>query len=302
MRRDGYSQGGRQRWRCLTCRRRYVTPRPRACWAHQQIWFRRWLRHGLTIDQLRQHSGLSAWTLRRVIRYWLEHPPGAPGDLSRHRHLVVDGSFVYGRRVGVVVFIDGITREVISGCYGLQEGEAAMIDVCQDLRRRGLEPVSVTLDGNPQLAKMLRAVWPEVILQRCLVHVYWQGRRWCRAKPKRPEARELRQLFSQVLRVRTTADRDQFIDQWAQWENRYGQQIAGAHKWGWVVSDLRSARSMLSHALPDMFHYLDHPAIPTTTNAAEGFFGRLKQNYARHRGLAAHRRPGYFAWYFHLCR
>ena len=57
---------------------------------------------------------------------------------------------------------------------------------------------------------------------------------------------------------------------------------------------------MLLRALPDMFHYLDDPQIPTTTNGLEGYFSRLKSHYRQHRGLSPHKRPNYFAWYFHF--
>jgi len=39
---------------------------------------------------------------------------------------------------------------------------------------------------------------------------------------------------------------------------------------GYVFSDIKRARSMLLRALPDMFHYLDNPLIPTSTNGLEG--------------------------------
>jgi hypothetical protein len=104
------------------------------------------------------------------------------------------------------------------------------------------------------------------------------------------------------LSIRTSTGRDRFIAQWQECEQRHGQQVVQAAKQGRVESDLQSARSMLINARPDMFRYLDHLGIPTTTNAAEGFFGRLKQRYAQHRGLAPQRRAAYFAWYFRLCK
>jgi transposase-like protein len=249
-----------------------------------------------------QQSGLSAWKLQQVVHHWLDRPPDVPHDLSGHRRVVVDGTFLYGRRVGAVVFIDGITNDVIAGIYGMREGERAMIDVCRDLQRRGLQPFSATIDGNPQLQKMLYAVWPDVIIQRCLVHIQWQGQRWCRANPKTPEGRWLRDLFTQVTHITTRQARRDFLRQLNGWERCYGQQVGQASPRAWVARDLRAARAMLTKALPHMFRYLEHPGIPTTTNAAEGFFGRLKHRYAQHRGLAPHRRDAYFRWYFHLCR
>jgi hypothetical protein len=35
-----------------------------------------------------------------------------------------------------------------------------------------------------------------------------------------------------------------------------------------------------------MFHYLENPDIPKTTNGLESFFGHLKQNISLHRGLS----------------
>ena len=37
-----------------------------------------------------------------------------------------------------------------------------------------------------------------------------------------------------------------------------------------------------------------------TTNALEGYFGRLKQKYRIHRGLSPHKRKSYFRWYLYL--
>jgi hypothetical protein len=103
------------------------------------------------------------------------------------------------------------------------------------------------------------------------------------------------------MAIRTRTERKRFLAQLALWEHRYGHAIAFTPESGWVFSDLKRARSMLMAALPDMFHYLDDPKIPTSTNGLEGYFGRLKQKYRQHRGLAQRHREPYFRWYFHLC-
>ena len=53
----------------------------------------------------------------------------------------------------------------------------------------------------------------------------------------------------------------------------------------------------LKRALPNMFHYLDNPRIPKTTNALESFFGHLKQNVSLHRGLSKEHYRNYIKWY-----
>lgn len=302
VRRDGHTSAGTQRWRCCACGHRYTALRRPVRWDRRRIWFQRWLCEGYSIRQLVAQSGLSAWRLRQVIRYWLDHPPMDRRDLSAYRHLVVDGSFIYGRKVSAVVFIDAVTKAVVAGIYGLQEGEQAMVTLCRGLAQRGLQPISVTIDGNPQLYRMMRAVWPDVIIQRCLVHIRWQGQRWCRAHPPSPTGQHLRRLFARASTVRTPNQRECFLLRWYAWECRYGYRLDPVPHESRTQRDLRAARRMIGNALNDMFHFLDNPHIPSTTNAAEGFFGRLKQRYAKHRGLAKKRRDAYFAWYFYLCR
>jgi len=103
------------------------------------------------------------------------------------------------------------------------------------------------------------------------------------------------------MAIDTTAERDRFLSQVHHWEDRYGRRIAMKPERGRVFSDLKRARSMLLAALPDMFHYLNDHRIPTSTNGLEGYFGRLKQRYRQHRGLAKHNHQAYFLWYFQLC-
>ncbi len=54
---------------------------------------------------------------------------------------------------------------------------------------------------------------------------------------------------------------------------------------------------MLIKALPDMFYYLDDPAISSSTNGLEGYFSRLKGHYRQHRGLSRQKLNNYFSWY-----
>ena len=48
-----------------------------------------------------------------------------------------------------------------------------------------------------------------------------------------------------------------------------------------------------------MFSYIENPEISKTTNALEGYFGRLKQKYRVHRGLSTEKRKSYFNWYIY---
>jgi transposase-like protein len=299
---NGRSAKGKQRWLCKECGRSTLIASIEARRKRQRIWFEHWVREGYSIRQLSQQSGYNESTLRRIVNYWLEREPEDECDLSGHKHIIVDGTFIQGRSASLVMFQDGVNHEIISGAYGIKEGGSDMFAYCRYLKSLQLSPESATIDGNPQVFAMLRTIWPEIIIQRCLIHIQRQGLSWCRRHPSRTDAQHLRRIFLQVAGITTTADRDAFLSAWDKWENRYGKKIAVEPGKGWVFSDLKRARSMLHKALPNMFHYLQNGSIPNSTNSLESYFSRLKMRYRQHRGLNPKKRKNYFKWFFFLCK
>ena len=267
----------------------------------EKEWFRRWIVEGYSVRQLALQSGHNQRKLHRLIDSFLaDAPPSSVLDPQTSRYLLFDGTFLH-RPNSIVVLMDGRTHTLARGQFGVRENsDPELRRFFEPLRSEGLRPRSFTVDGNPQVIKVLRMLWPDAVIQRCLVHIQRQGLVWCRSSPKTTYARRLREIFLQVTGITTEARRDAFLKLFATWEAQYGNEIAARKEVGRVFSDVRRARSMLLKALPDMFHYLDDPQIPTTTNGLEGYFSRLKSHYRQHRGLSPQRRPNYFAWYFYF--
>lgn len=269
--------------------------------ANERVWFERWVGEGFSVRQLRMQSGHSAAKLYRIVGRCLdESPPHAPETLRTCRRALFDGTFLH-RPDCIVVVMDAGRNEVVAGKFGVRENSVPqLLAFLEPLKASGLKLESCTVDGNPQAMRSIRAVWPDIVLQRCLVHVQRQGLMWCRRNPKRTDARQLRRLFLRVTHIHTLDGRDRFLRDLAKWEQRYGRRIASEPERGRVFSDLKRARSMLLRALPDMFHYLDNPEIPRCTNVLEGYFSRLKSNYRAHRGMKPEKRKQYFKWFFNI--
>lgn len=226
-------------------------------------------------------------------------PPTIENNLTGCRNLVFDGTFLH-RPVSLVALMDGRCHKVISGKYGISENsDRQLISFFRPLVDRGLQPVSCTVDGNPQVIRVLRSLWPHVIIQRCIIHIQRQGLSWCRRNPKTPYARQLRGIFQRVSCIHSIAERDLFLTKVWEWEKRYGPLLDTRQERGRVFSDIKRARSMLLRALPNMFHYLDDPDIIRTTNGLEGYFSRLKNHYRQHRGLSKIKLHNYFDWYLY---
>jgi len=264
-------------------------------------WFRRWIAEGYSVRQLALQSGHSQRKLRRLIgRFLAQAPPTTVLEPQTGRYLLFDGTFLH-RPHSIAVLMDGQTHTLVRGQFDVRENsEPELRAFFEPMMGEGLRPLSFTVDGNPQVIKVLRMLWPDAVIQRCLVHIQRQGLGWCRRSPKTAYARQLRQIFLRVSGIATTTDREAFLNLVATWEARYGTEIAARRETGRVFSDVKRARSMLLRALPDMFHYVDDPHISTTTNGLEGYFSRLKSHYRQHRGLSPLKRPNYFAWYFHF--
>ena len=256
---------------------------------------------GYSVRQIVQQSGHSKNKLFKIVNRWLkEDPPNGADDLVVHHYLIFDGTFLHQPK-SIVVLMDAVTNEIFSGKYGVSENSASQLTgFFTALKDHGLSPISCTLDGNRRAIKVIKLIWPDIVLQRCLVHIQRQGLVWCRQYPKTTYAKQLRKIFVKVASIKTKEKRDEFLKSVIQWEKRYGKMVDTRAERGWVFSDIKRARSMLLKALPDMFHYLDYPEISSTTNGLESYFSRFKDHYRQHRGLAKKKLYGYVKWYMYL--
>lgn len=296
---NGKSKEGKQRYQCLSCKRTYLWKQNLCLEERRYRWFKQWMEEGFTIKQLAALNKVSRATISRTINYWLKKQPPESHNYTEVKNIILDGTYI-NHRTGIYTIMNAEDHKVIYGDYGISENGSQLKVVYEQLQLQGLRPVSATIDGAMQQLKHLRVVWNSLVIQRCLVHIQRQGLQWLRRKPKRIEATELRDLLLQIIYIKTKDQAEYFIKGFMQWEKRYGGQLDRSMNRGKVFSDLLRTRSMILNALSNMFAYLDNPEIPRTTNPLEGYFGRLKQKYRIHRGLAPEKRRNFFKWYFYL--
>lgn len=291
----------RQRWYCKDCKKSFHWKILTNKLNRERVWFERWIIEGYSVRQLCDQSGYSSSKIYRIINYWLSNPPKIDNTaLLDCKYATFDGTFLH-RPNSIVVLMDAQSNILLDGKFGIRENSDHQLrSFFQPIKNIGFSPKSFTLDGNPNVIRVLRNMWPETVIQRCLVHIQRQGLMWCRRFPKRTDAKHLRQLFRKITYIKTFKERDKFISDIEAWEQKYGCRLASRPERGKVFSDIKRARSMLLKALPDMFHYLDIAGVPKTTNGLEGYFSRLKQNYRNHRGLKPKKRANYFKWFFIL--
>lgn len=300
VKRNGRSITGKQRYLCLICTRSYYWNEYQEKASRRYSWFKQWIEEGYSVRELAKMKRTSQSTVRRVINYWLKQtPPNQNQDYSETKHLILDGTFLH-RPTCIYAAMDSQTHRLVLAAYNIKENPSDLMSFYGYLAEAGMSPKSATTDGNAVQGKQLKKLWPDIQLQRCIVHVQRQGLSWCRRIPKRTDAKHLRELFLNLTRVKAKQEAQKFIKAVFAWEKRFGSPIESSPNRGKVFSDVIRARSMLLKALPNLFLYLDDSNIARSTNAVEGYFSRLKEHYRLHRGLSKTNRYNYFKWYFYL--
>jgi len=251
---------------------------------------------------VRQISGISHYsrkTIKGIIGYWLLKIPSLKNKHIKIKYLLFDGTYFRHENCLMLVMNNGNNR-IVTSKYLKRENYFAACQLFKELSAKGIKPTAITIDGNTSVTRALREVWPNIIIQRCIVHIQRQGLSWLRMHPKLKPSIHLRKILLTVTSISNYQEKQKFILDFKNWENRFGKMVSRLDSKHKIFSDLQRTRSLVIHALPDMFHYLDDPNIAKSTNKLEGYFSRLKQLYRLHSGLSKEKRNNYFSWYIYF--
>lgn len=257
-----------------------------------------------TFKTLSRDSGLSIDTLQRLFYSWLAKSPTVRICKRERVHLRVDATyFQWFCMVCYQDHDDGYTQLI-----RFSDGEH-FEEIKEDLAnliKLGVQIESITTDGHKSVLKAIRKSAPEAMVQRCLVHIQRMCLLWLTRFPRHEAGIELRALVLQLLAIKSENDRLFWTRELLAWHDRhkdYLQEKTFNNQTGrfWYTHKLlRRSYLTIKRALPNMFHYLQNPSIPSTTNGIEGFFSHLKNHLDLHRGLTIQHRIDFIKWYVYL--
>lgn len=295
---------GRQRFKCKNCGVFFTRNDPGQRLENRFIWFRKWILERQTFKTLSRDSGLSIDTLQRTFYFYLEASPEVK-ILKRERvHLRIDAT--YFKRFCALCYQDhedGYTQLI-----RFSDGEH-FEEIREDLTnliRLGVQIESITTDGHKSILKAIKKSLPDTIVQRCLVHIQRMCLLWLTRFPKHLAGIELRELVLQIMAIKTENDRLYWTRNFSAWHERHKVYLQektydqSTGRYWYTHKLLRRSYLTIKRALPNMFHYLNDPKIPATTNGIEGFFSHLKNHLDLHRGLTLRHRVNFIKWYVYL--
>ena len=142
---------------------------------------------------------------------------------------VRDGGTVKNKaaHLAVGVDLDG-KKEVLGIWVEHTEGARFWLRVMNDLKARGIEDVLIVVcDGLTGLPAAVETVWPDAIVQTCIVHLTRASLRWVNYKDRKRVAAQLRLTYSASTEQ---AARDA-LDSWT--DSEIGRQYpAIKRQWG----------------------------------------------------------------------
>ena len=295
----GKTSCGYQRFKCKLCNHTYTFHNRKNKINRERRWFELWIIEGYSVRQLVNISKRGIWKIKRIKNYWLEKVPPALCLTGEHKYLIMDGTY-FKRTNCLIVVMNNLSDQIVASRYCAKENYATAHHIFKGLSSKQVSPKAITTDGNTSVILAIKKVWSDTIIQRCLVHIQRQGLSWLRRNPKSQAAKDLRLLLLTVTNIRNHKQKETFINDFNNWEKKYGKFVLSLSSSDKVYSDLQRTRSLIIHALPNMFHYLEDFNIASTTNKVEGYFSRLKELYRRHRGMSKNKRSIYFQWYIYF--
>ena len=295
-------RNGHQRYKCKSCSTCFTPRREDVSLSNRSAWFRKWVLGKQTIEDIASASGCSERQLRRWFAECLEKSPPRVIPHRRSVHLLADGIW-FGEGRCLIVYRDADSKSTVHYRFATEENENEVIRDLKLFKELGIRISSFTTDGADGFTRAIRYACPQVPRQRCIVHIQRECLTWLTRHPRSAAGIKLRRLVCQICDIRTNNDRLYWIREFNRWHedfeeflmhktlNRETGEIYYTH------DNIRRAYTHIRRALPNMFKYIDDPAIPSNTNGLESFFGHLRDNLRIHRGLSVEHHDSFIRWY-----
>ena len=290
---NGYTSAGKRRWRC-GCGASQTTTRDGKTRISIFTSFLTYILGKLSQAEI---SGNTGRGLRRRFAWcWTVPTPAIEITGEVYRQLFIDGIYLPYHWC-LLVAHNG--NHVVARQWCRRENSAAYTALLAKIP----PPDLVTTDGHGGALKALKQLWPDVPVQRCLVHVHRNNHRDLTSRPNTPAGKALLVLSQRLLKVSNTEEAATWVKLLIEINTEYGDyfkertyakdvpvaQRRTNQKWWYTHErDRRVYRRLTSlHAKGHLFAFLElDPVCERTTNPLESYNRQLRQALDHHRGLS----------------
>ena len=133
---------------------------------------------------------MSQSSLQRLFNRYLDAAPAVTIRSKSKVHLLIDGTY-FTNGLCLVLYYDHDIRYVQLYRETDRERYTEIREDLANLQKLGVEVYSITCDGHKAILKAIRKIFPDAIVQRCLVHIKRQVRNYLSGNPQTTIAKQL---------------------------------------------------------------------------------------------------------------
>ncbi|WP_162903861.1 IS1249 family transposase [Leucobacter sp. wl10] len=311
---NGRTAAGSQRWKCPDCGASSTRQRGDVTRRAQLTRFLDWI-----TGKAAQHDpggASAARQFRRKTAWCWELRPHLPITGAVYDVLQIDG---FNLRTGWCVLTARYRGTVIAAQWCSREGYAAW----SALMKRLPAPQVVVCDGGPGMHAALKEQWPNARIQRCLVHLQRNVRRYVTTRSKTAAGKALWGLALKLTKVKTIADAEKWTSLLLAWEGEFlhltkersyrkdtlevPSWAKPGQTWWYTHQRLRSGHQVLRRVIRagHLFTFLDpeltHLHVPSTTNGIEGGTNsQMRLQLLHHRSMPEEHQRRAIEWWLYL--
>lgn len=254
---------------------------------------------------LKVEMNLSNRSISRLFKEYLRQAPSISIKSTGNVHLLIDGTYL-PNGLCLILYYDHDIRYVQLYRTSNQEKLREIKQDLQTLKTLSVNVYSITCDGHKSILKAIAKVYPEAVVQRCVVHVKRQCGLYLSKNPKLQASKDLLQIVNRLTGIKTQEQCSYWLLSLHNWYQQYKEVLleesvnehSGEY---WKTHDrLHRAYTHLYQSIPHLFSYLNDPEIPATSNRLESFFKHLKEKLLLHSGLRLEAKRNFIKWYLHF--
>ena len=134
------------------------------------MWFRKWIMERQVYQYLVRDIGMSQSSIQRLFKFYLKSPPENLICSKGNVHLLIDGTY-FSNGLCLVLYYDYDIQYVQLFRETSDEKFKEIKEDLENLKKLGVDVYSVTCDGHKAIIKAVSKVFPNAMIQRCLVHI-----------------------------------------------------------------------------------------------------------------------------------
>jgi hypothetical protein len=247
-------QNGKQRYFCKQCNFSFLNVRNDVKASNEFIWFKKWIIERQVYKYLIRDTGYSQSKLQRIFNNYLKSVPLVDIRSKSKVHLLIDGSY-FSNGLCLVLYYDHDLKYIQLYRETDQEKYTEIKEDLENLKKLGVDVYSVTCDRHKAILKSIQKVFPNAIIQRCLVHIKRQVRNYLSSKPKLEQSASLLKLSNQITSIKTIEQSAYWLVSIYEWYaknkdfiNQQTQSEATGRYW-YTHKNLHAAFSLLENAI-----------------------------------------------------